>query len=126
MKNFFKYLSFQILTCIWLSSCNTDEEILLTTDRDDAYISDMQLYTPDNRNVVVNVSISEDIGMIQLTVKNGVNIAHLKPRCSLAPEATVIPKMGVWTDFSEPVAYKVISGSKKLEKKYTIIVTEQN
>lgn len=83
------------------------------------------MYTPDNRNVATLVSIDNENGVIKVEVKNGVNPAHLKPRCSLAPEATIQPKMGVWTDFSSSVRYTVISGNGKVHKEYEIIVVEK-
>ena len=108
-----------------LGACDTDEEVYQVTDRADAYISSVQLYTADNRNVATQVNIDDANGIINVEVKNGVNRAHLKPRCSLAPEATVTPKMGVWTDFSVPVKYTVISGSGEVYKEYKIIVVEK-
>lgn len=107
-----------------VTGCGSDE-VYLTTDRDDAYISAIQLYTPDNRNVATSVDISDETGIITVEVKNGVNRARLKPRCSLAPEATITPRMGVWTDFSGPVEYTVISGSRQVMKDYKIIVVEK-
>lgn len=117
---------FGVYVCLFFCmACNKDEEVFLVTDRADAYISDLQLYTADNRNVVVGLDINDETGVITAEVKNGVNMAHLKPRCSLAPEATVTPKMGVWTDFSSPVEYIVISGNREVTKKYVINIVEQ-
>ena len=120
-----KSIKLLILSLLTLSSCNIDKEIYLSTDREDAYITEVQLYANDNRNVVLKCDIDEETGIINLLVKNGTNLSHLKPRCSLAPEATILPKMGTWTDFSVPVEYTVFSGSKKNNKKYTIHITEE-
>lgn len=114
-----------ILLTITLGACDTNEEAYQVTDRADAYISSMQMYTPDNRNVATQVSIDNENGVIRVEVKNGVNPAHLKPRCSLAPEATIQPKMGVWTDFSSSVRYTVTSGNGQVHKDYEIIVIEK-
>lgn len=114
-----------LLLTIVAGACNTDEEVYQVTDRMDAYISSVQLYTADNRNVATQVAIDDANGIIRVEVKNGVNPARLKPRCSLAPEATITPKMGVWTDFSVPVKYTVISGSGEVRKEYEIIVFEK-
>ena len=114
-----------LLLTIILGACDTDEEVCQVTDRADAYISSVQLYTADNRNVATQVTIDDANGIINVEVKNGVNLAHLKPRCSLAPEATITPKMGVWTNFSVPVKYTVISGSGEVYKEYKIIVVEK-
>lgn len=114
-----------LLLTIILGACDTDEEVYQVTDRTDAYISSVQLYTADNRNVATQVTIDDANGIINVEVKNGVNLAHLKPRCSLAPEATITPKMGVWINFSVPVKYTVISGSGEVYKEYKIIVVEK-
>ena len=114
-----------LFLAIVMGACDTDEEVYQVTDRTDAYISSVQLYTEDNRNVATQVTIDDVNGIINVEVKNGVNLAHLKPRCSLAPEATITPKMGVWTNFSAPVKYTVISGSGEVYKEYEIIVVEK-
>ena len=118
-------VSLLIVCCLSFSSCDTDKEDYLVTDRANAYISALQLYTADNRNVATNVVIDDEKGIIRATVKNGVNIARLKPRSSLAPEATITPKMGVWTDFTVDVKYTVLAGNGVDKKEYTIIVAEQ-
>lgn len=110
--------------CAPLISC-ADEELYVATDRADAYISAMQIYTADNRNVAVSVEIDDETGIITATVKSGVNPARLKPSCSLAPEATIRPKMGVWTDFSQPVRYTVVAGNGVDKKNYVIMVVLQ-
>lgn len=120
-----KEIKLLIISLLMVSSCNVDKEIYLITDKDDAYITEVQLYANDNRNVVLQCDIEEDSGIINLLVKNGTNINYLKPRCSLSPESTILPKMGIWTDFSEPIEYTVFSGSKKVTKKYIIYITEQ-
>lgn len=61
-----------------LGACDTDEEVYQVTDRADAYISSVQLYTADNRNVATQVNIDDANGIINVEVKNGVNRAHLK------------------------------------------------
>ena len=113
-----------LLSLVW-GACDSDEEVYQVTDRADAYISSIQLYTADNRNVATQVSIDNDNGIIRVEVKNGVNLGRLKPRCSLAPEATITPKMGIWTDFSTSVNYTVVSGNGKERKEYEIIVVEK-
>ena len=110
-----------LFLAIVMGACDTDEEVYQVTDRTDAYISSVQLYTADNRNVATQVTIDDVNGIINVEV----NLAHLKPRCSLASEATITPKMGVWTNFSAPVKYTVISGSGEVYKEYEIIVVEK-
>ena len=66
-----------------LGACDTDEEVYQVTDRADAYISSVQLYTADNRNVATQVNIDDANGIINVEVKNGVNRAHLNCRSTL-------------------------------------------
>lgn len=71
-----------LFLAIVMGACDTDEEVYQVTDRTDAYISSVQLYTADNRNVATQVTIDDVNGIINVEVKNGVNLAHLKSRCS--------------------------------------------
>ena len=118
-----------ILSCIVVSfffSCESDDKVILITDNEACFISSLQLYASDNRNAIVgSVNINNENNTISATVKNGSNLARLKPRCGLASEATLSPKMGVWTDFSQPVQYTVTSGNGQVKKTYSITVTEQ-
>lgn len=115
-----------MITPVLFFGCESDDEVILITDNEACYISALQLYASDNRNAVVGtVVIDNDKNTIQATVKNGSNLARLKPRCSLAPEATLSPKMGVWTDFSSPAQYTVTSGNGQIKKTYAITVIEQ-
>jgi len=124
----YMYIGFIYLALLplFLSGCDTDDYVYLTTDNDACYISSLQIYGPDNRNTVVgSVTIDDDKNTIMATVKNGTNLARVKPRCGLAPESTVLPKMGTWTDMSKPVQYTVTSGNKEVQKTYTITLIEQ-
>ena len=48
-----------LFLAIVMGACDTDEEVYQVTDRTDAYISSVQLYTADNRNVATQVTIDE-------------------------------------------------------------------
>ena len=115
-------------TITFLVSCNEKEEMLVT-DRSDCYMSRFQLRGTDNYNFLADRTIGSGIDTVALTVtaivKYGTDITRLKPNCSLAPEATMTPSMGDWTDFSQPRQYTVISGNEKVRKTYTITVTVQ-
>ena len=132
MKRFFIVCFICQMTMLTLfTSCGSDSE-LLVTDQTEAYISSFQLRGPDNRNIIVNVTISpvdEDDpyadGTIAAQINHGFNLARLKPNCGTSPESTISPKMGVWTDFSQPVEYVVTSGDGQHQKKYTITVSER-
>ena len=113
---------------VLLSSCNEKEEMLVT-DRTDCYMSRFQVRGTDNYNFLADVSIGSGIDTVACTVtavvKHGTDITRLKPNCSLAPEASITPSMGDWTDFSKPRQYTVISGDEKVRKTYTVNVTVQ-
>ena len=64
-----KEIKLLIISLLMVSSCNVDKEIYLITDKDDAYITEVQLYANDNRNVVLQCDIEEDSGIINLLVK---------------------------------------------------------
>ena len=57
--------------------------------------------------------------------KFGTNIKKLKPECGTAKDCIVTPTMGVWTDFSQPRQYTVISGNRQVKKTYTVTITLQ-
>ena len=61
-----KEIKLLIISLLMVSSCNVDKEIYLITDKDDAYITEVQLYANDNRNVVLQCDIEEDSGIINL------------------------------------------------------------
>ena len=111
-----------------LFSCDEKEEMLVT-DRADCYMSRFQVRGTDNYNFLADVTIGSGIDTVACTVtavvKHGTDITRLKPNCSLAPEASVTPSMGDWTDFSRPLQYTVVSGNEKVRRTYTVTVTVQ-
>ena len=58
-----------LFLAIVMGACDTDEEVYQVTDRTDAYISSVQLYTADNRNVATQVTIDDVNGIINVEVK---------------------------------------------------------
>ena len=55
-----------LFLAIVMGACDTDEEVYQVTDRTDAYISSVQLYTADNRNVATQVTIDDVNGIINV------------------------------------------------------------
>lgn len=132
MKNVFQILSL-LFVCLLAQSCGDtplDGNDLLITDSEECYISNFELKGPDDRNTLVSTIIADvegdnTKGTITAVAKFGTNLKHVKPNCSVAKDCIMTPAMGVWTDFSQPRQYTVISGNRKVKKTYTITVTLQ-
>ena len=102
MKNLYKILTL-VIVCLLSQSCNdypVDDNGLLVTDSEECYISSLILRGPDDRDVLIS----------------GVTIDD---------ENNTITGMGVWTDFSQPRQYTVISGNRQVKKTYTVTITLQ-
>lgn len=119
-------LCISILFISLLYSCSEDE-VMLVTDRTDCYMSRFQIRGTDNYTILADVTIGNGIDTVALTVnavvKHGTDLTRLKPNCSLAPECSLTPSMGKWTDFTNPLQYTVVSGNKQIKKTYTVTVT---
>lgn len=127
MKNIYKILALMV-ACFCMQACNdypVDENDLLITDSEECYISSLILRGPDNRDVLVSYDIDDDNNTITGIAKFGTNIKSVKPQCGVAKDCIVTPSMGVWTDFSQPREYTVISGNRQVKKTYTISITVQ-
>lgn len=128
MRYIYKIASF-IVICLLTQACNdypVDDNGLLITDSEECYISSIILRGPDDRDVLTSFNINDENGTITCVAKFGTNLAKLKPQCGTAKDCIVTPSMGVWTDFTEPRQYTVISGSRKVSKTYTVTVTLEN
>ncbi|RIV19460.1 hypothetical protein DYU11_25535 [Fibrisoma montanum] len=104
-----------------------DADGLLITQRSQCYMTFFDALGSDHRTVLV--AGSTQIDTTALTVKAvarfGTNIKRIKPYSSVVTDAIVEPNMGVWTDFSTPQQYTVVSGNRKVRKTYTITLTLQ-
>ncbi len=135
MKTLKRILSLGLLALfggLIFGSCNPgsdviDEQGLLITQRSQCFMTFFDVLGSDHRTVLV--SGSTVIDTVNLTVnavaRYGTNMKRVKPYSSLVTDATVEPKMGVWTDFSGPMQYTVVSGNRQVRKTYTINVTVQ-
>ena len=126
-----KYLISGIFAALFmLISCAEfpmDEDGLLISSQSKCYIGTFYLYGPENIDVLIQDSTVIDT--VNLTVdgmvKFGTNLAHVKPAASLSLDSKITPAMGVWTDFTVPKRYTVISGNRKVNKVYTITIRMQ-
>lgn len=127
--NVIKLLS--LLSVFAFYSCDypLDDNGLLITDRNSCYMSSFHLVGTDLQEVLVEYPTVANglIDTLNCTVtavaKYGTNIKKVKPYCEVTDDMIVTPSMGVWTDFSEPRQYTIISGNRKVQKTYTITVT---
>lgn len=104
-----------------------DEDGLLISSQSQCYIGNFFLYGPDHLDcLVTGFTVIDTLNLtVNAIAKFGSNIKYLKPATSLSIDSKITPTMGVWTDFSEPRKYTVISGNRKIKKEYTITVTLQ-
>ena len=128
-----KYL-FTILTIFLIvvgcTKFPIDEDGLLITDREDCYISNLELLGSDQRSVLTEklVVIDEEKLTISAEVQFGTDLRNIYPQFSLATDAKLDPKIVGKVDFSDlehPKQYTVISGNRKVRKTYTVLITVQ-
>lgn len=125
---FFKYV--RLLALAGLLSCGKDpidESGLLITNRSQCFITFFDLLGSDHRTVLVSGQTKIDTTALTVTAvaRFGTNIVRVKPYCSVVTDAIVEPTMGVWTDYSQPQKYTVVSGNRQVRKTYTVTVTLQ-
>ena len=128
MKQYLKItISLLFVALVWSGCYDTpiDENGLLITESSICYMSMFELMGPDNRTVLTSSVVDTTACTVTAVAKFGTNIKHVKPHCSLATDAKLEPAMGVWTDFTQPRQYTVISGNRQVRKTYTITVTVQ-
>ena len=128
-----KYL-FTILTIFLIvvgcTKFPIDEDGLLITDREECYISNLELLGADQRSVLTEklVVIDEEKLTISAEVQFGTDLRNIYPQFSLATDAKLDPKIVGKVDFSDlehPKQYTVISGNRKVRKTYTVLITVQ-
>lgn len=108
-----------------------DENGLLITEKDKCYMSSFYLVGTDNQTVLVrdptvgNGLIDTVACTVTAVAKFGTNLTKVKPYCSVTDDITVEPGMGKWIDFTAPQEYTLVSGNRKIRKKYTITITVQ-
>lgn len=113
-----------LLLLISLASCRWELEQLSSADAAD--IEAFYLYDHQNLSVMIgSAEIDNEKGEITATVKGGSDIRALKPWAKISLDATCYPKMGVWTDFTQPVEYTITAGNGVNKKTWKIIVKAQ-
>lgn len=131
MKNKILLIIILLLVSInFFTSCQKDEPIdergLLITTSGKCYMTFFDMLGSDNRTVLASTAVIDTVAQTVMAVaKFGTNLTRVKPYCSVVTDAIVEPTMGIWTDFTTPKEYIVISGNRIVRKPYTITVTLQ-
>jgi hypothetical protein len=108
-----------------LSAC--DKDVDLITNNQVAKIESFQLFDQQNLSVLASTAVIDTTALtVTAVIKGGSDITHLKPWANITLDAMCSPKMGVWTDFTNPVQYTITSGSKTVKKVWTVNVSTQN
>lgn len=130
MKTTILYKFFGLFALVSLLSCGkepVDEAGLLITGRSQCYMTFFDLLGSDHRTVLVSGQTVIDTTNLTVTAvaRYGTYMQRVKPYCSVVTDAIVEPTMGIWTDYSQPQKYTVVSGNRKVRKTYTVTVTLQ-
>ena len=126
-----KYILAGILAALFVFYACTeypmDEDDMLITTQSRCYIGSFFLYGPDHIDCLIQDSTLIDTVNLTITgmAKFGTNLKSIKPVASLSLDSKVEPAMGVWTDFTVPRNYTVISGNREIRKEYTITIRLQ-
>jgi hypothetical protein len=129
MKN--RYLILILIAAVFsFNSCTEypiDEDGLLITTQSRCYIGAFFLLGSDHLDCLIQDSTVIDTVNLTVTglAKYGSNLAHVKPMANLSLDSKITPAMGVWTDFTQPRKYTVISGNREVRKEYTITISLQ-
>ena len=122
MKKYLFTILTIFLTVVGCTKFPIDEDGLLITDREDCYISNLELLGADQRSVLTEKLVVID------EVQFGTDLRNIYPQFSLATDAKLDPKIVGKVDFSDlehPKQYTVISGNRKVRKTYTVLITVQ-
>ena len=125
MKKIIGSLIVVLLAICMFSACNNDVDLI--TNNQVAKIESFQLYDQQNLSVLASTAVIDTTALtVTAVIKGGSDITHLKPWANITLDAMCAPKMGVWTDFTNPVQYTITSGSRTVSKVWTINVSMQN
>lgn len=132
MKKRFEFLFISMLSAYLFFACTefpVDEDGLLITPNAACYVSNFDLLDTDFRTVKIgNAKIDTLNCTINVTVFYGTQLNNLWPSFTLETDCKLDPKVTSRVDFSDlnnPKQYDVISGNRKVKKKYTVYIQVQ-
>lgn len=106
-----------------------DEDGLLITNRQECYVSNLELLGPDFVTVRSKAIVIDTVAQtIAVEVQFGTDLKSIYPQFTLASDCKLDPKVTGRTDFSDlanPRVYTVVSGNRAIRKPYTINITVQ-
>jgi len=125
MKKLISSLVVVLLAIFMFSACNKDVDLI--TANQVAKIESFQLFDQQNLSVLASAAVIDTTALtVTAIIRGGNDITRLKPWANITLDAMCTPKMGVWTDFTNPVQYTITSGSRTVKKVWTINVSMQN
>ncbi|HVV05479.1 MAG TPA: hypothetical protein VHC96_14710 [Puia sp.] len=111
-------------------SIPVDEDGLLITTRTDCYVSSFELLGTDYVSVRSGTATVDTTALkINVKVLFGTDLTHLYPQFTLAQDCKLTPKITGFVDLSDtlhPKQWTVISGNRKIQKTYSVVVSVQS
>ena len=131
-KNITISLIVLLAVCTWAAcskSIPVDEDGLLITTRKDCYVSSFELLGTDYVTVRSGAATVDTTALtVNVKVLFGTDLKHLYPQFTLAQDCKLSPKITGFVDFSDtlnPKKWTVISGDRKIQKTYSVVVSVQ-
>ena len=110
-------------------SIPVDEDGLLITTRKDCYVSSFELLGTDYVTVRSGAATVDTTALtVNVKVLFGTDLKHLYPQFTLAQDCKLSPKITGFVDFSDtlnPKKWTVISGDRKVQKTYSVVISVQ-
>lgn len=133
MSKFFKIVFPIFLLAAASAGCHkdapVDEDGLLVTNRQECYVSNIELLGVDYVTVRSKAPVIDTTAQtIAVEVLFGTDLKNIYPQFSLATDCKLDPKITGKVDFSDlanPKKYTVISGNRQIKKTYTLNITVQ-
>lgn len=131
-KNITISLIVLLAVCTWAAcskSIPVDEDGLLITTRRECYVSSFELLGTDYVTVRSGAATVDTTALtVNVKVLFGTDLTHLYPQFTLAQDCKLSPKITGFVDFSDtlnPKKWTVISGDRKIQKTYSVVVSVQ-
>jgi hypothetical protein len=90
----------------------------------EAMITGFTLTDTGNSVLTESAVIDTVANTVTAKVPSTVDIKKLVPRSEVTEGVVVTPRMGVYTDFSLPVTYTLVSSNKETQRQWTVKVVQ--
>lgn len=133
MKKSFVAILALLFSSMMMTACDkdlpVDEDGLLITFREECFVSNFELLGTDFQTVRFGAPVIDTLAQtVNVTVLTGTDLKNVYPQFSLATDCKLDPKIVGRVDMSDlasPKEWTVISGNRKIRKKYKVIVKFQ-